>query len=256
MSEVTFDFSGKNFAVVGASSGIGKQIAVDLAKSGAKVFAVGRNIDRLNALKDEFPQNIYTFSLDILKADDDSWENKLSPFVAEFGKLSGAVYTAGIGGITPLRSYDEEEARRIVDTSLWGMIRFFHIATKKKYANKSSSYVAFSSIAAYVGNKGQFAYTAAKGAVKSAVYALAKEICRDGSRINSISPGWVQSEMSEEYQSTFGEMIAPKIFDGYLLGVGKPEYISNIVLFLLSDAAAWITGTDIVVDGGALIGKD
>lgn len=254
MEDIEFHYENRNYVVVGASSGMGRCIALDLAGAGANVLAVARNEERLSEVKASFPERINTASLDVLKADDKAWEAVLTPFVEANGKCHGAVYTAGIAGMTPLKAYSEELGRSILDTSLWGMVRFMHMIAKKKYAEKGSSFVAFASTAAYQGNKGQFAYSAAKGAVQSALRSLAKEICRDGHRINSVSPGWVESDMSQDSVAEMGDIRPKEVFDGYLLGTGKPEDVSGTVLFLLSDAARWITGTDIVIDGGSLLG--
>ncbi|WP_290710199.1 SDR family oxidoreductase [Anaerovibrio sp.] len=250
MEDLEFHFENKNFVVVGASSGLGRRIALDLAQSGAKVLAVGRNKQRLEAVESEFPDKIFPVSLDVLNAEDGDWESILSEFVSEYGKFHGAVYTAGITGVSAIRSYDKQLAKSIVDTSLWGMINFLHMISKKKYAEKKSSYVSFASVAAHCGNKGFFAYSAAKGAVISAVRSIAKEISREGHRINSISPGWVQTEMTDGAEGAQAEG-----FGRYLLGIGRPEDVSGMALFLLSDAARWITGTDIVIDGGFVLGK-
>ncbi len=256
MRDVQFHFKDRNFVVVGASSGMGRQIALDLAESGAHVLAAARNKERLEKVRLQYPEQIRTASLDVLSADSTSWDSVLSLFVEEFGKIHGGVYTAGISGMTPLRLYDEEAGRRIVDTSFWGMTRFIQSLSKKKYVSKGASFVVFSSTAAYCGNKGQFAYSATKGAVQTAVRSIAKEICRDQHRINSISPGWVESDMTKDSIEELGNIRPSETFDHYRLGLGKPEDVSGMVLFLLSDAARWITGTDVVVDGGSLLGMD
>lgn len=256
MRDVQFHFKDRNFVVVGASSGMGRQTALDLAESGAHVLAVARNEERLESLRLQYPQQIRTASLDVLSADSASWDTVLSVFVEEYGKCHGGVYTAGISGMTPLRMYDEELGRQIISTSFWGMARFIQSISKKKYANKGASFVVFSSTAAYCGNKGQFAYSAAKGAVQTAVRSIAKEICRDQHRINSISPGWVESDMTKESVEELGRIRPSETFDHYRLGLGKPEDVTGMVLFLLSDTARWITGTDVVVDGGSLLGMD
>lgn len=256
MKDVQFHFENKNFVIVGASSGMGRQIALDLAESGAHVLAVARNEERLEAVHQQYPQQIVTVSLDVLSADSTAWDTVLAAFVEHYGKCHGGVYTAGISDMTPLRMYDEAIARRIVDTSFWGMARFVQCMAKKKYSSKGSSFVVFSSTAAYCGNKGQFAYSAAKGAVQTAVRSLAKEICREQHRINSISPGWVESDMTKESVEELGAIRPAETFSQYHLGLGKPEDISGMALFLLSDAARWITGTDIVIDGGSLLGTN
>lgn len=256
MKDVQFHFEDKNFVVVGASSGMGRQVALELAESGAHVLAVARNKERLEQVRLQYPQQVTAISLDVLSADSMEWDSVLSSFTGQHGKCHGGVYTAGISDMTPLRMYDEEIGRRIVDTSFWGMARFVQSMAKKKYAEKGSSFVVFSSTAAYCGNKGQFVYSAAKGAVQTAVRSIAKEICREHHRINSISPGWVESDMTKESVAELGEIRPAETFDQYHLGLGRPEDVSGMVLFLLSDAARWITGTDVVIDGGSLLGTN
>ena len=249
MKDIQFHFEDKNFVVVGASSGIGRQIALDLAEAGAHVLAVARNKDRLIEAKKAFPDLIDIKLIDVLEANAEEWSKALGEFVGLHGKINGGVYTAGIAGVTALKMYDEEFAERILDTSFWGMARFIQRASKKKYAAKNSSYVVLSSIAAYLGNKGQFAYSGAKAAVQAAVKSWSKEICSDGHRINSISPAWTETNMTKNPYIT-----PDNLFASYHLGTGKTEDISGVALFLLSDAARWITGTDILVDGGCTLG--
>ncbi|WP_027397430.1 SDR family NAD(P)-dependent oxidoreductase [Anaerovibrio lipolyticus] len=255
MSDITYNYVNKNFIVVGASSGIGRQIAKELAMSDARVLAVARSEERLNELHNEYPDNVTIGCLDVLVAGADEWSNILGSFVNKYGKINGAVYTAGITGMTPLRSFDDILAKKILNTSFWGMINFLKIATKKKYTEKGASYVLFSSTAAYIGNKGQFAYSAAKSAVKTVIRTFAKEFASIPYRFNSVSPGWVESEMTEEFKKDNGG-IAQSVVDAHPLGLGHPEDVSGMVLFLLSDSARWITGTDCVVDGGCLLGRD
>ena len=241
---------------MGASSGMGRQIALDLAASGAGVLAVARNEKRLQELQAFFPERIETCILDVLEADQEAWEDMLGGYVEKHGKIHGGVYTAGVSGTTALRMYDEDLAYRIFETSCWGMIRFMQAAAKRKYAEQASSFVVFSSIAAYRGNKSMFAYSGAKAAVQAEVRSLAKEICRDGHRINSISPGWVATELTKRFKEKIGTERPQDVTDMYLLKeVGEPKDISGAALFLLSDAAGWITGTDLVIDGGSLIGR-
>lgn len=252
---VAFDFHNRNYVVVGASSGMGRNIALHLAESGANVLAIARNEKRLSDLRNSFPEKIKTEKLDVLSADNADWGNVLDDFVNDVGKCHGGVYTAGIGGVSSLRGFDTDEARKIIDTSLYGMLGFLSNFIKKKSVEKGSSFVVFSSVAAHIGQKGSIAYSAAKAAVKNSVTSIAKEICRDKHRINSISPGWVNSEMTEQSlingMQSYNDMLSI-----HRLGVGTPDYVSGMVLFLLSDAARWITGTDVVVDGGYLLGID
>ncbi|MBQ7198215.1 MAG: SDR family oxidoreductase [Selenomonadaceae bacterium] len=248
---INFDFTGKNFVIVGASSGIGKQTAIELARSGANVLAIGRNIERLEQLKNICPTQIFTMSLDVIDAEQDDWAKLFSNFVSAVGKIDGGVYSAGIVGLTPLNSFDRELAHRIFDTSFWGMINFMQSAAKKKFSNVGSSFVLLSSLAADFGTKSLFAYSAAKAAVKAAVKPIAKEIIRNRHRINTVSPAMVKTDMLGNI--TYEDEIGASEISRYLLGLGKPEDISGLILFLLSDRAGWITGQDFPLDGGYLL---
>ncbi len=248
---INFDFTGKNFVIVGASSGIGKQTAIELARSGANVLAIGRNVQRLAELKSIVPTQIFTMSLDVIDAEQDDWAKLFSNFISAVGKIDGGVYSAGIVGLTPLNSFDRELAHRIFDTSFWGMINFMQVAAKKKFSNVGSSFVLLSSLAADFGTKSLFAYSAAKAAVKAAVKPIAKEIIRNRHRINTVSPAMVKTDMLGNI--TYEDEIGASEISRYLLGLGKPEDISGLILFLLSDRAGWITGQDFSLDGGYLL---
>ncbi len=248
---INFDFTGKNFVIVGASSGIGKQTAIELARSGANVLAIGRNVQRLAELKSIVPTQIFTMSLDVIDAEQDDWAKLFSNFISAVGKIDGGVYSAGIVGLTPLNSFDRELAHRIFDTSFWGMINFMQVAAKKKFSNVGSSFVLLSSLAADFGTKSLFAYSAAKAAVKAAVKPIAKEIIRNRHRINTVSPAMVKTDMLGNI--TYEDEIGASEISRYLLGLGKPEDISGLILFLLSDRAGWITGQDFPLDGGYLL---
>ena len=248
---VNFDFDGKNFVVVGASSGIGKQTAIELATGGANVLAIGRNVERLDELKNICPEKIFTVSLDVIDAESADWTQALTKFIDAVGKVDGGVYSAGIVGLTPLNSFDRELAHRIFDTSFWGMINFMQVAAKKKISNAGSSFVLMSSLAGDFGTKSLFAYSAAKAAVKAAVKPIAKEIIRNRHRVNTVSPAMVKTDMlgNIAYESEIGAAEMSR----YLLGLGKPDDISGLILFLLSDRAGWITGQDFALDGGYLL---
>lgn len=248
---INFDFSGKNFVIIGASSGIGKQTVIELATSGANVLAVGRNVERLDMLKNICPEKIFTVSLDVIDAESDDWTKIFTDFVGAVGKIDGGVYSAGIVGLTPLNSFDRELAHKIFDTSFWGMINFMQVAAKKKFSNAGSSFVLMSSLAGDFGTKSLFAYSAAKAAVKAAVKPIAKEIIRNRHRVNSVAPAMVKTDMLGNI--TYESEVTEEEISRYLLGLGKPEDISGIALFLLSDRAGWITGQNFSLDGGYLL---
>ena len=111
----------------------------------------------------------------------------------------------------------------------------------------------FSSIAGHNGERGASVYAATKAAIRLATYSFCSEIAREGHRVNTISPGWVKTELMSK--SILLGVSEESIGRYHILGIGEPSDVSGIVLFLLSNRAKWITGEDFVVDGGALRGK-
>lgn len=247
MSKVQFDFSGERYVVTGASSGMGRDSALALAKAGAKVLAIGRNHDRLKEVSSYYPENIIPISVDVCNIE--AVESEIASFVTDYGKLNGAIHAAGIMGLTPLRNGNFEQAKKIMDVSFWAGIAILRLVTKAKYAEKETSTVLFSSVCSQSAEKGMLAYAATKAAVNVAIRSIAKEIAPRGHRVNSVLPGWVISQMTDE-ASEFTDL--KKIFDKHPLGPGKAEDVTGMILFLLSDKARWITGSNIVVDGGYL----
>ena len=255
---VTFDFSRKNFVVVGASSGIGRQVALELSQSGANVLAVGRNLERLDALRANSPVNlikhpprIFVEQLDVTKTTADEWSSVLENFTRSVGKINGGVYTAGIWGLTPLNAFDTELARKIFETSFWGAVNFVQATSRKRFADENSSFVVMSSVAADFAGKSLFAYSAAKAAIQAAVKSFAAELARGKHRINSIAPALVQTEMMQNEMYVEDE----KIISRHLLGLSSPFDVAGMILFLLSERAARITGQNFFVDGGYIVGS-
>lgn len=247
MKQVAFDFSGERYVVTGASSGMGRRVALELAASGAEVLAVGRNQERLQSLYQQNTKNITVASVDVCDAE--GMEKAIADFVAGHGKICGGVHAAGIMALTPLRSLDEAQAKKIMDVSFWAGISLLRLITKAKYGERGTSTVLFSSVCAESAEKGMFAYAATKAAINSAIRSVAKEVATKGHRVNSVLPGWVISPMTD----AAGKLTeVKKIFDKHPLGAGNAEDVTGMILFLLSDRARWITGSNIVVDGGYL----
>lgn len=247
MSKVTFEFTDERFVVTGASSGMGREVALALARAGAEVLAIGRNEARLAEVQSQAPNRIFSVRLDI--NDGKALEDAFSWFVKAHGKLNGGVHAAGLSDITPLRRGNTEQSRKIMETSFWAGMDFLRLVTKSNFGAQKTSTVVFSSVCAHSCEKGMFAYAASKAALESGIRAAAKEIASKGHRVNAIVPGWVQSPMLEQA----GKLADIDTFLGrHLLGAGKPEDITDIVLFLLSDASRWMTGSSVAVDGGYL----
>jgi NAD(P)-dependent dehydrogenase (short-subunit alcohol dehydrogenase family) len=124
------------------------------------------------------------------------------------------------------------------------------ILSLKKYKSEVASFVFISSVAGMVGEIGKSAYSASKGAVIAGARSMAMELSRSGIRVNSISPAMVNTPILEKMFENVGEEAAEEILKKHPLGIGQPEDVANACIFLLSNASKWITGSNLVVDGG------
>ncbi|MHB1687665.1 MAG: SDR family NAD(P)-dependent oxidoreductase [Ignavibacteriaceae bacterium] len=243
---IKFDFTEKRFVVTGATSGIGRKIASDLAGCGAQVLAIGRRKERLDELKISYPENIFPAVIDV--NDFNSLKIELEKFDEE-GKIDGSVHAAGINKFTPLRAFNWNDAEKIIKTSLHAGIELVRILSSKKISGIKSSHVIIASVAGIKGEIGFTAYSAAKSAVIGAARSMALELAIKDIRVNTITPGWLPTEMSEAIDARYpGHLETIKL--QHPLGVGSVEDVSNLAMFLLSDESKWITGSNIVIDGG------
>ena len=229
----------KKIIVTGASSGFGYEIALSLARNGEKVLAIARREKELIELKSNVPENIFVSALDV--CDEVSLEDSIANFVNEHGGIDGSVHSAGVLMFTPLKAFSQDAARKMMDVCFWAGVSLLQIATKKKYSNPNSSHVQIASVNSRRGQKGLGIYCAVKAAVSASVRSFAKELAAKGVRVNSISPGYIETSLSKDSE----ELLSP-------LGKGTAMDVADLVLFLLSDKSKWITGTDIVIDGGYL----
>lgn len=244
MESIKFDFTDKKYVVTGATSGIGRQIACEIMQNGGTVLVIGRNTEELKKLSDEFGKNCVAKCVDVVEYD--KVDTAIIEFVQEKGKIDGSVHAAGVMAMTPLRNFSMEQAKLIMEISFWAGVKLVQQVTRVQNSNIGSSHVLISSVSGIIGEKGKFAYSASKGALKVATQSLAKELASKKHRINTVSPGWVKTKLTNNEELSNHKDIMEK----HLLGIGNPEDVSGIILFLLSDRARWITGTDIIVDGG------
>lgn len=250
-----FDLSNRVAIVTGASSwGIGSSSAKLLAEAGAKVFLVAR---REEALKERVAEiEAEGGTADYYAGDVSSEEGckaAVEACVNRFGRMDIMVLSAGISGANPQSIDDDFETdnwRKVVGIDLDGcvwMMKYGHAECAK---NGVGSIVIISSLGAYTGT-GNAPYTASKGALRALTVRFGKQMAAEGVRVNNICPGFIDTDMTH---GAFGnDDIAPLFLPKVPLGrFGTPEDIAFGALYLASDAAAWVTGQDFIIDGGQL----
>lgn len=246
-----FDLSDRAVLITGASSGIGKDAALLLAKAGAKVFVTARREERLQEVKEEIEAQGGTCEFLVTDvSQEEQCKDSVEACVKAFGRLDILVNNAGFSGSA--RTLDEhfetERYRSVLATDLDGTFFMTKYAYKECAKGGVGSIINISSLAA-LGSSGPVAYTAAKGAIKSWTKKFGKEFGSFGVRFNTIYPGLIETEMTARAVNN-EEYITPRL-KGIPLGrVGQPEDISYCILYLASDAAAYVTGQDFVIDGG------
>jgi NAD(P)-dependent dehydrogenase (short-subunit alcohol dehydrogenase family) len=233
--------------VVGASSGIGAEVARQCASAGAVVSICARREDRLRevhaSLEGGRPHRYSV--LDV--ADRDAIEPRLEAFAKESGPIGGLVYAAGYSKLLPLQVLSAKQLDGILQVNLVGGI----LATKaavKRAPKTGTSIVWISSVAPRrPGGGGMTAYAASKGGMEAALVALASELAPRKIRINAIAPGAVETEI---WNGSFDPEQLARIVAKHPLGVGQPRDVALGCVYLLSEAARWITGTVLSMDGG------
>jgi len=256
MNYYPFSLSGKNILITGASSGIGRVCAVECAKNGANLFLLGRDFKRLEDTMSELKNHLTdpgqianTHSID-LTGNLDDLNKTIDEFVAEHGKFDGLIHSAGIEKTMPLAGMKESDFVSIFQINVIAGFQIVKLISKRKNSNDKSSFILISSITGLIGRKGLAGYSASKGALVSGIRSIALELAERGIRVNCISPGTVLTPLMMKYLDTLAPEDRKKRLDGYPLGLGLPEDIALSAVFLLSEGSRWITGQNLIVDGG------
>lgn len=245
---VTFDFSGRVVVVTGGGTGIGKAIATDFARAGAHVVIAGRNRERLDQAAAHIGHGVEVIPADVgLRRDVDALAEST---LARHGRIDVVVSNAAgyePGQITDISVEDWESMRQ---TNVDG---FFHLAqvTLPVLARNGGTLIATSSVSGVRGDWNQAVYNATKGAISLFVQSLALDWGSRGVRVNAVAPSMTNTEVvagvtgDENLRALFESRVA-------LGRIAEPEDISPAVLFLASDAARYITGVILPVDGGTM----
>lgn len=244
---------GKTLIVTGASSGIGRQCAISCARSGATVAVFGRDPERLNETLRlmENPEKHIVCAVDLLEYD------KVAEIVKEVsrqkGLIDGLINCAGISTTLPLNSISTQKMEQFVHTNVIASINITqHTVKSANFSETGGSVIFMGSVMGVAGEKGKTLYSMTKGALVAAVKSMAVELAPRKIRVNAISPGVVESPMSRSAVYSRDEESLNRIKLLHPLGLGQVDDVANACIFLLSDASRWITGTNLIVDGGYL----
>lgn len=242
-----FSLVGKRMLVTGASSGIGRQIAITCAQMGAQLVITGRDAGRLEATASELQgEGHVVITADLTQQAD------LDRLVAGAGVVNGLVHSAGISRLVPFRMINRAQLDETFASNVYAPMLLTKGLLAKKLIAARGSIVFISAVASHNGPVASGVYSASKGALLGAMRALGLEVAKQGIRANCIALGYVRTPMLESLGQSGGNLD----LDLSPLGVGEPMDVANTVAFYLSDASRWITRNYFILDGGITIPMD
>ena len=239
-----FDLTNKNALVTGGSSGIGRAITETLKSQGADVYVLDLNENKSNTL-----QGISTIKTDITNS------SKLKEVFNKLpDKIDILINNAGIGLVGNIEQTEEKDFDNLYNVNIKGVYNCVKTFLPKMKSN-GGAIINMASIVSHVAVNNRFAYTMTKGAVHAMTYAIAKDYIQYGIRCNSVSPARVHTPLVDEYLGKNYPGKEDEMFKNLsktqpIGRMGKPEEVANLVLYLCSDEASFITGSDFPIDGG------
>ena len=240
-----FSLQDKVILITGASSGIGRGIAIECAKLGAKLIITGRKQESLNDTFDQLVGNNHQQNLADISSDEG-----ITNLCDNLPLLDGVVHVAGIIKPIPFQFLNRQELNSIMNTNFFGPVLLTNVLLRKKLIKKNSSLVFISSISGTICSFiGGSSYSASKGALNGIIKGIALDLAPRNIRVNSIIPGMVDTGILNGSAISNEDLIED--CKNYPLGrYGKPEDIAFATIYLLSDASNWVTGSNLLIDGG------
>ena len=247
-----FSLENKVIIVTGASSGIGAQCAIDCSKMGARVVLVARNEERLKQTLEQCEEPSRHMILPLDLSSSDGLKDGIKDVVAKVGKINGVVNCAGMSSVTPLKLVTDELLDQFFRTNVYSAINLSKEVTRVGNYDKERgcSIIFFASIMGLCGEKCKTMYSATKGALIAAARSMACELAKNKVRVNVVSPGAIETPINAKLPHMADPELRKELEDKHLLGLGECSDIANACIYLLSDAAKWVTGQNIIVDGG------
>ncbi|TND09670.1 MAG: short-chain dehydrogenase/reductase sdr [Bacteroidetes bacterium] len=246
--QTPFHLDKRIILVTGASSGIGRQVAISASKMGARLVLHGRNQEKLQETLGMLEgDNHQLISSNLLT------EEGRNALVAQAPAIDGLVHCAGVVHPYPIRFLDQKKIDETLNINFEAPVLMTGALVKNKKISKNASLVFLSSISGQHPHKGGAMYGSSKAALETFVKVVALELYPQGIRCNCLSPGMVQTPMYEQAEKDMSKEEMDKHVSRYPLGPGLPEDVANAAIFFLSDASRWITGVNLTLDGGFLL---
>lgn len=242
-----FSLEGKTILVTGASSGIGRSTAIECSKMGARMVITARNKERLQETFDSLEGDGHVQLLGDLTN-----ENEIERIVKEIPNIDGLVNNAGISIVKPVTFVNQEDLQKVFDINTFVPIVFTRILLKKKKINAKASIVFTSSIASMHSSLGNSMYGASKAAITSFMHYCARELAGKQIRANAVLPAMINTKLISG-GAISGEQHDIDMQKYPLKRYGEPEEVAWAIIYLLSNASAWVTGTSMIIDGGILL---
>ncbi|CCY35135.1 uncharacterized protein BN796_01784 [Alistipes sp. CAG:831] len=244
--ESQFSLSGKKVLITGASSGIGRQCAVSCAEAGASLAIVDKNYEGLQEIAGVL-NDCLPISVDL--TDFKSVENSVSNLKSTFGKVDGVINCIGISSTLPFGFIDPELMEKFFKVNVFAGMNLTRLLLKGGFCH-GGSIIFIASVMSVVGAVGKTHYSMTKGAILSGVRSLALELASRSIRVNAVSPGVIVTPINMNLPHIADPQKRKETEAMHPLGLGKPEDIANACVFLLSDASRWMTGQNLIIDGG------
>ena len=245
-----FAIEGKNILVTGATSGIGRATAIECARMGAKVIAVGRNQEKLDTLHNELKNECLTNEGHLFLPCDLTDEEQVKALIEQCPVVDGVACCAGVANMNPFAFVSQEEIESVFQINCFAPAMLVNRLLKAKKLGKGSSVVFVSSVdGPKIVHAGNSVYSGSKSALLGLARNMAIDLAGKKIRVNCVLPGTTDTPMIHTGSAT-DESLAETAKSLPMKRFAQPEEIANAIIFLLSDAASYITGTEITVDGG------
>lgn len=237
--------------VSGASSGIGRAIAVELVRQGARVVLTGRRRNQLEETAAQCGDPARSHILELDLALTEQIVPAITAVAQQTGRLYGLCHSAGLVQTLPLSATKPERLRAMMEINFVAGLELSRALTRREVLSEAGGSILWiASIYAHVGAPGQVGYAATKGAITASVRSMALELATRKVRVNCISPGLVKTPMTDASHSRMSAEQWARIESLHPLGAGQPEDIARAAAFMLDPHNRWMTGADLAIDGG------